>query len=218
MGPLPLSSFDSTTIPFALLLGLAFNSKTSACNKIRSSRLSIPCPVLADTSAKSVSPPQSSDTSPISDNSLLTLSGSASALSILLTATIIGTSAAFAWFTASTVCGITPSSAATTKITTSVILAPLALMAVNASWPGVSIKVTFLSWTETLYAPICWVMPPASPSTTFVLRIVSSSVVLPWSTWPMTVTTGYLAILFESSSAICSTRCSSSSKISTITS
>ena len=37
---------------------------------------------------------------------------------------------------------------------------------------------------------MCWVMPPASPATTLVLRILSSSSVLPWSTWPMTVTTG----------------------------
>ncbi len=33
-------------------------------------------------------------------------------------------------------------------------------------------------------------MPPASPATTSVLRRASSSEVLPWSTWPMTVTTG----------------------------
>ena len=37
---------------------------------------------------------------------------------------------------------------------------------------------------------MCWVIPPASVSTTFALRIASSSVVLPWSTWPMIVTTG----------------------------
>ena len=37
---------------------------------------------------------------------------------------------------------------------------------------------------------MCCVMPPASVSTTAVLRIASSSVVLPWSTWPMIVTTG----------------------------
>ncbi len=37
---------------------------------------------------------------------------------------------------------------------------------------------------------MCWVMPPASPATTSVERIRSSSRVLPWSTWPMTVTTG----------------------------
>ena len=37
---------------------------------------------------------------------------------------------------------------------------------------------------------MCWVMPPASPATTSVSRIASSSEVLPWSTWPMIVTTG----------------------------
>ena len=36
------------------------------------------------------------------------------------------------------VCGMTPSSAATTSTTTSVALAPRARMAVNAAWPGVS--------------------------------------------------------------------------------
>ena len=37
---------------------------------------------------------------------------------------------------------------------------------------------------------MCWVMPPASPATTLALRMRSSSFVLPWSTWPMTVMTG----------------------------
>ena len=37
---------------------------------------------------------------------------------------------------------------------------------------------------------MCCVMPPASPLATRVRRIVSSSDVLPWSTWPITVTTG----------------------------
>ena len=37
---------------------------------------------------------------------------------------------------------------------------------------------------------MCWVIPPASPATTLVERIRSSSSVLPWSTWPITVTTG----------------------------
>ena len=37
---------------------------------------------------------------------------------------------------------------------------------------------------------MCWVMPPASPPATLALRMASSSEVLPWSTWPMTVTTG----------------------------
>ena len=37
---------------------------------------------------------------------------------------------------------------------------------------------------------MCWVMPPASPPATLALRMASSSDVLPWSTWPMIVTTG----------------------------
>ena len=37
---------------------------------------------------------------------------------------------------------------------------------------------------------MCWVMPPASPAATCVCRMASSSDVLPWSTWPMIVTTG----------------------------
>ena len=53
-------------------------------------------------------------------------------------ATITGIFAAFAWFIDSTVCGITPSSAATTRIAISVMFAPLARIEVNASCPGVS--------------------------------------------------------------------------------
>ncbi len=37
---------------------------------------------------------------------------------------------------------------------------------------------------------MCCVMPPASPETTLVSRMASSRLVLPWSTWPMIVTTG----------------------------
>ena len=37
---------------------------------------------------------------------------------------------------------------------------------------------------------MCCVIPPASVSTTDASRIASRSVVLPWSTWPMIVTTG----------------------------
>ena len=36
---------------------------------------------------------------------------------------------------------------------------------------------------------MCCVMPPASPAATSVSRIASSRLVLPWSTWPMTVMT-----------------------------
>ena len=75
------------------------------------------------------------------DSSWRMRSGLAVSLSILLTATTMGTFAALAWLMASTVCGITPSSAATTKITMSVAWAPRARMAVKASCPGVSKKV-----------------------------------------------------------------------------
>ena len=67
--------------------------------------------------------------------------GLASALSILLMATMIGTCAALAWRIASTVCCMMPSSAATTSTTMSVTLAPRARIAVKAAWPGVSMKV-----------------------------------------------------------------------------
>ena len=91
---------------------------------------------------------------PSSAISDLTWSGFASGLSILFTATIIGTPAALAWSIASRVCGITPSSAATTITAKSVTLAPRARIAVNASCPGVSKKVTLRPLTVTWYAPI----------------------------------------------------------------
>lgn len=39
-------------------------------------------------------------------------------------------------------------------------------------------------------APICCVIPPASPAATLVFLNASKSVVLPWSTCPRIVTTG----------------------------
>ena len=62
---------------------------------------------------------------------------------------MIGTSAALAWSTASVVWGMTPSSAATTTTAMSATWPPRARMAVNASWPGVSRKVSVWSpwWT-----------------------------------------------------------------------
>lgn len=100
---------------------------------------------------------------------------------------------------------MTPSSAATTRTTTSVTIAPLARMAENAACPGVSRKVIILSlfpWEEfspfdtdneetgKVNAPMCCVMPPASPVATLAFRSVSRSVVFPWSTCPIMVTTG----------------------------
>ena len=98
-------------------------------------------PSLAEMSTNIVSPPKSSATKPYSVSCPRIFCGSAPSLSILLTATTIGTSAACAWLMASTVCGMTPSSAATTRMAMSVAFAPRARMAVNASWPGVSMKV-----------------------------------------------------------------------------
>ena len=90
----------------------------------------------------------------------------------MLIATIIGTPAFLAWLMASIVWGMTWSSAATTRTTMSVTWAPRARMAVNAWWPGVSRKVIALPpGSVTWYAPMCWVMPPASPATTLAFRM-----------------------------------------------
>ena len=110
----------------------------------------MPSPVSAETFVKIVSPPHSSGWSPCSTSSRLTRSGSAEGLSILFTATMIGTFAAFACAIASFVWGITPSSAATTRTTMSVALAPRARMAVKASWPGVSRNTIVPDWVCTL--------------------------------------------------------------------
>ena len=65
-------------------------------------------PALADTPTNGASPPHSSGITSSAARPFLMLSGLASGLSILLTATTIGTPAAFACCTASWVCGITP--------------------------------------------------------------------------------------------------------------
>ena len=88
-----------------------------------------------------VSPPHSSVNTFFLLNSVRILSTSAFSLSILLIATIIGTFADNACSIASSVCGITPSSAATISTTISVIWAPRALIDENAACPGVSRKV-----------------------------------------------------------------------------
>ena len=95
--PRPLSSFASMMIPRASHLALAFSSCISATKRIISSRPLILICFLAETSTIMVSPPYSSATRPCSISSFLTRVGSAPGLSILLIATIIGTSADFAW-------------------------------------------------------------------------------------------------------------------------
>ena len=140
-GPRPASRLASSTTPRASPSTRAVSSSTSATSTICSSRLSIPVPCRAETSTTIVSPPHASGTSPRSESCWRTRGESASGRSILLTATMMGTSAALAWSMASTVWGITPSSAATTRITMSVTCAPRARMAVKAAWPGVSMNV-----------------------------------------------------------------------------
>ena len=140
--PRPLSNRASTIRPLAGASTGAFSSNTSASSNTASSNLSMLVPCLAETSINCTSPPHSSHTTSCFVNSWRMRSGLAASLSILFTATTNGTPAALAWAIASTVCGITPSSAATTKITISVACAPRARIAVNASCPGVSKKVT----------------------------------------------------------------------------
>ena len=110
-------------------------SATSSSFSSNSSRFSF---CLAETSANWVVPPHSSGCSPSAASSERTRSRFAFGTSILLTATTMGTPAARACEIDSRVCGITPSSAATTRIAMSVTFAPRARMAVNASCPGVS--------------------------------------------------------------------------------
>jgi len=121
------------TVPIALVLGLALISCMSATSRIISSIWSMLMSFLADTSTKTLLPPHSSGINPISERSRLTRSMLASGLSILLMATMMGTPAARACWIASTVCGMTPSSAATTRMTMSVTWAPRARIMVKAS-------------------------------------------------------------------------------------
>src|SRR5215831_19373357 len=131
-GPRPRSRCASIATPCASWSGLARRSSSaSAVRMIASSRSGMPVPSLADTSTNRVVPPNSSATKPYSVSWARTRAGSAPSLSILLTATTTGTLAAWAWLSASVVCGFTPSSAATTSTTRSVVSAPRARLAVH---------------------------------------------------------------------------------------
>jgi len=101
----------------------------------------MPVPLVADVLTTRVSPPQLSGTSSNFVSCCSTRSGLASGLSILLRATRIGTSAACAWRMASSVCGMTPSSAATTSTTISGHLGPARAHLRERGVPGVSRKV-----------------------------------------------------------------------------
>ena len=141
MTPLVRSNLPSITVPKVLPAGLAWISVSSATREIASNKSSSPSWVLAETGIIMASPPHSSGVRSSSANCCFTNSGLALGRSILFRATMMGIPAARAWSKASRVCGITPSSAATTSTAMSVERAPRARMAVNASWPGVSKKV-----------------------------------------------------------------------------
>ena len=140
-GPAAHLELASITVPIAGRAGFGLEPSTSATSATISSSSSTPIAVSADTSADTTSPPSSSTTMSCWVSSPRTACGSAAGRSILLMATMIGTPAARAWSIASAVCGMTPSSAATTMMAMSVTLAPRARNAVNASCPGVSMKV-----------------------------------------------------------------------------
>ena len=184
----------SMTVPRAGEAGAALSSMICDCRSRISISSLMPWPVVALVRTTSVSPPHSTGFNPCPASWPRTMSGLASGRSILFIATTIGTSAARAWLIDSIVCGWTPSTALTTRTTTSVMFAPRARMAVNAWWPGVSMKVTRFasapSPVVTTHAAVCCVMPPDSPAATLALRILSRRLVLPWSTWPRIVTTG----------------------------
>ena len=93
----------------------------------------MPAPVLAEIGQMMVSPPHSSLTRSYSVSCCLMRSGLAPCTSILLMATTTGIPAALAWLMLSTVCGMMPSSAATTRMARSVTMAPRARMEVKAS-------------------------------------------------------------------------------------
>ena len=110
-----------------------------------SSKLSMFVPFSAETSTAIVSPPQSSGAMPFSCICCFTRSMLAPFASILLIATMMALLASLANLSASSVCGLKASSAAITRIETSVTLAPRSRIIEKAAWPGVSIKEIFWS-------------------------------------------------------------------------
>ena len=96
LGPSRLSRTASKTVPEAYRFGLALSSLTSAMSKIFSNNSSMPVFAFAEISTKICSPPNSSAMMLSFINSSLTRLGLAVDLSILLIATMIGTSAATA--------------------------------------------------------------------------------------------------------------------------
>lgn len=136
-------------------------------------------------------------------------------LSILFRAMMKGVLFAFRICRTSAVCGLIPSFMSITRIAMSARDPPCFRMFVNAAWPGVSMKsrpgicrgiwnlsrvvlarCSMFSFGRVV-KEIFWVMPPASPVWIEVPLILSRILVLPWSTWPATVTIGCRIVMFR---------------------
>ena len=104
----------------------------------------MPVPLSADTGLVMVSPPQSSGVMLRCCICCFTRSRFAPLASTLLIAATMALACFCANLRASSVCGMKPSSAATTSTATSVTEAPRSRILAKAAWPGVSRKVTVL--------------------------------------------------------------------------
>ena len=133
VGPRPVSICDSTITPCAPHFGFALRSRTSACSKMDSMSSFMPVPLSAETALVIVSPPQSSGVMLRCCICCLTRSMLAPLASTLLIAQTIAVACFCANFKASSVCGMNPSSAATTSTATSVTLAPRSRIFANAA-------------------------------------------------------------------------------------
>ena len=213
--PRPSCSSASRQVPTAGRSGLALYSCSSATVSSVSSSSSMPAPVMALVLHHfHVAAPfgwAATRWRPTAGRSAVR---STPGRSILFRATTIGTPAARAWLMASSVCGITPSSAATTSTAMSVTLAPRARISVKASWPGVSTKaIGRPSFSIAVGADVLRDAAASRRLATSMPMMRSNSDVLPWSTWPRKVTTGGRGCqrggsssLFSDGRAACSSR------------
>mmetsp|Transcript_2414 Transcript_2414/g.5704 ORF Transcript_2414/g.5704 Transcript_2414/m.5704 type:complete len:219 (+) Transcript_2414:1079-1735(+) len=176
-------------------------------SSIISSKSSRPWPVFADTSTHGTDPPMPSSSTPSRTSMPRTRSVESElpSRSRLVSTTMQGDWDWWMTFTHSRVCLFTPSSHATTRRVTSLMDEPRMRMEEKAAWPGVSMKVTSCPvCSRVVKALRCCVMPPDSldsrdASDAPRRRRASSRVVLPWSTWPMTLTMGGRGVALEMS-------------------
>ena len=164
----------------------AANAFASASSRRRKS--AIPSPVTVETGTISApsSPVPASRRAMSRRTSTRRASGTASTLVSATTPRSIPRRSTMA--RCSTVCGMTPSSAATTSRTKSMPVAPASMLRTNFSWPGTSTKPSTEPSSAGRYANPRSIEMPRSFSS--LRRSVSTpvsartSVVLPWSIWP----------------------------------